>query len=150
MDKCTSRALYLLGARAYTEHKLREKLGGNYPPETVDKAVLWLTERQFLDDRKYAENRLDYLRRVKKYGIIRIKNDLRTKGVPDDIIKEIITAEAQNETDYTPLIIERIKKKHTENLKSREGEAKIYSSMARYGFLYKDVKKAIAEIKKEL
>jgi regulatory protein len=150
MDKCTSRALYLLGARAYTEQKLREKLCKNYPPETVDKAVLWLLEREFLDDRKYAENRTDYLRRVKKYGIIRIKNDLRAKGVPDDIIKDIIAADKQNETDYTPLIIERIRKKHTENLGSREGEAKIYSSMARYGFLYNDVKKAILEIKNEI
>jgi regulatory protein len=150
MDKCTSRALYLLGARAYTEQKIREKLSKNYPPETVEKAVLWLTEREFLDDRKYAENRVDYLKRVKKYGIMRIKNDLRAKGVPDDIIKDIIAADKENETDYTPLIKERIRKKHTENLQTREGEAKIYSSMARYGFLYKDVKKAISEIKKEL
>jgi regulatory protein len=148
MDKCTSRALYLIGARAYTEHKLREKLGENYPPETIDKTIDWLTEREFLDDKKYAENRLDYLKRIKKYGIMRIKNDLKLKGVPDDIIKDVTRFE--NETDYTEIIKERILKKHSENLKSREGVAKIYSSLMRYGFLYKDIKKAISDLKKEM
>jgi regulatory protein len=154
MDKCTSRALYLIGARAYTERKLREKLLKNYPTETVEKAILWLSEREFLDDKKYAENRIAYLQRVKKYGIIRIKNDLKAKGVPDEIIAETLRADKENETDYIPLIKERIVKKCRgelcENLQNPETVQKIIASMIRYGFLYKDVKKAIAELNKEL
>jgi regulatory protein len=147
-EKSKSRAMFLLTARPYSEHQIREKLSKNYAPETVDETIIWLLEREFLDDRKFAENTASYLRRVKKYGAIRIKNELKLKGVPDDIIKDIIASE--KEADPAEIIKERIQKKHTENLLTREGEAKIYASMARYGFLYKDVKKAIFELKNEL
>jgi regulatory protein len=144
-ETAKSRAMYLLTARTYTEKQIREKLLKNYSSETVDLTADWLFEREFIDDRRYAENSIRYMRESKKYGIIRIKNELKRKGISDDIIADI-TAD-DKETDYISTIAARIEKKHLDKLGSREGEAKIYAAMARYGFLYGDVKKAIAQIK---
>jgi regulatory protein len=144
-ETAKSRAMYLLTARAYTEKQIGEKLTKNYSPETVKLTLNWLIEREFIDDRKYAENRLRYLRESKKYGSLRIKNELKRKGVPDDIIADVMADD--KERDYVAAIVERISKKHLDKLGTREGEAKIFASMARYGFLYGDVKKAISQIK---
>lgn len=137
--------MYLLTARTYTAKQIREKLIKNYAPETVDLIILWLVEREFIDDRKYAENALSHMRGVKKYGSMRIKNELRRKGVPDDIIADIMIDDKEN--DYVEAIKSRIIKKYNDNIGTREGQAKIFAAMARYGFSYGDTKKAIAEIK---
>jgi regulatory protein len=123
-------ALRVLNMRPYTEAALRQKLARRGPME----AVAWVIERVkalgFLDDRKYAEG---YARLYQgKWGMAKIRRSLEAKGVPQDVIGEVL-AELEPQSD--PLsealaLLGRYKSRHKGN------KAKAIRFLANRGFSF--------------
>lgn len=67
--------------------RLRRK---GYAESVVDEVVEYLTERRYLDDRKFAHDWADFLVNHKIVGRLFLRRELRLKGVLEDIIEEVI------------------------------------------------------------
>ncbi len=80
----------MLGRRAMTQRALYERLQRRgHPHEAAKKAVNWLTERGFLDDRQYAAGRLEVLK-GKRTGLMGMQMTLRREGVEQELAEEMI------------------------------------------------------------
>ena len=86
VDEIYAHALKLLKSRDYTIAALREKLEakfGEAPREVLD----LLTQKKFLNDRRYAEN---YVERRKNRGASLLRQELIGKGVAAELADEIL------------------------------------------------------------
>lgn len=83
-----ARALRYLVRREHSRSELARKLAPRAQSRAVLDAVLdELAARKQLSDERYAEGRARSLAR--KYGSAKIRHDLRSKGVPDEIVGRI-------------------------------------------------------------
>jgi len=90
------RALEYLGKREYSYHELGQKLK-TYAEETDDIPALledfktrgWLSDKRFTDQLVHA--------RQVKFGSGKVANELRQKGVADDLISDAIARLKENE-----------------------------------------------------
>jgi len=90
------RALEYLGKREYSYHELGQKLK-TYAEETDDIPALledfktrgWLSDKRFTDQLIHA--------RQVKFGSGKVANELRQKGVADDLISDAIARLKENE-----------------------------------------------------
>ena len=111
--RAKKRCLMLLQKRDYTEEELRRKLrDGLYPASSIDEALLYVKDCDYVNDRRYCE---DYIhcyggQRSEK----RITADLLKKGVDRGMIQQVFgdlreQGELGNEEE---IIIQCLKKKH--------------------------------------
>ena len=87
MNDIYSHALKLLSGRDYTIESLRRKLEarfGTVPDDVID----LLVQKGYLNDRRYAEI---YVARRKRYGPARLREELRNRGVPEEITHDVIS-----------------------------------------------------------
>lgn len=85
---CEQAALSLLTRRDYAEQELRQKLREKYYDLTeVDTVIASLKHQNFINDTRFAENRARYRARFSRWGDVKIKQELRQKGVDDAAIE---------------------------------------------------------------
>ena len=85
-------AVALLGRRDFASNELREKLESQgYDPDVTAGVVAELIARHVLDDGRYAENYVAY-HSQRGQGPVRIGADLRTLGVPAELIEGALAA----------------------------------------------------------
>ncbi|MBI5356513.1 regulatory protein RecX [Candidatus Collierbacteria bacterium] len=99
----------------------------NHPPETVQKAVDELLEHKFLDDQAFA-NWWAGSRIKQGWGQIKIKSELKMKGIDEEIISSVIAR------DWGKII--------KEELKDRDRSLKIRQWLAGRGFTYSQINRA--------
>ena len=80
--------LYWLSRRDYSQHEIRQKLTTKgYTPEDITPVLSVFLEEGLINESRYAEN-LVHWRRNKGYGPLRVNQQLKAKGIPDEIIAE--------------------------------------------------------------
>jgi regulatory protein len=83
-----ARALRHLARREHSRAELERKLAPHAEsPEALEKLLDALAAKRQLSDERYAEARAHQLAR--KYGAARIRQDLKAKGIDDDIAGRI-------------------------------------------------------------
>lgn len=86
------RALSYLARRAHTERELLLKLKSKAYDEKLIKLVLKeLRDQSFLDDKEFAAQFLEEKSTKKKWGKLKIKSALLSKGVNQKIIEELLS-----------------------------------------------------------
>ncbi len=89
-------ALRVLGARAYSESVLRQKLARRAKPEVVDAVLQRIKALRYLDDRQFAEG---YARLYAgKWGAAKLRRALLQKGVARSIVDRVL-AEQESQND---------------------------------------------------
>ncbi len=77
-------ALHLLARREHSEFELRRKLGARgFDVDTIERALAECRSQNLVSDARFAEA-LVHQRRRRGYGPLRIRNDLRERGVGDE------------------------------------------------------------------
>lgn len=61
-------------------------------PEAIEHAVEELTAAGFLDDARFAERYAEDKRGIEQWGTERIQRDLLRRGVPSQLVEEVISA----------------------------------------------------------
>lgn len=90
LRKCGS----LLSQRDYTCARLREKLlAAGFEEEIIAEAVESLIEVHYLDDRRYARSFIEA--HWEDRSRMRIRADLENRGVPSEIISEVLQEESE-------------------------------------------------------
>lgn len=85
-----TRALRLLARREHSRDELARKLSPYAESqEALESVVRELENKKLLSNERFAEVRAHWLAR--KYGAAKIRQDLKAKGVEDDLIERIST-----------------------------------------------------------
>jgi regulatory protein len=142
-------ALRFLSYRTRSEKEVRDKLRTkNVEPEIIEKIVLKLKEKRFINDEEYARQWIENRNRFKPRSLRLIKMELKQKGLTPEIIKSAV----KNQELGVDSDLEQAKKlaeKRIGRLRNLPKQ-KIYEKLGRYlaskGFNWDTVKKAIDDV----
>jgi regulatory protein len=104
-DDLRARALQLLARREYSRTQLREKLLAHAGVEEVDALLDRLEAAGLLSDRRFVESYV--ASRRGRYGLLRLRHELRRKGVAEALIAEMLTAEPADEFEQARALWQR-------------------------------------------
>ena len=122
-----ARALRLLARREHSRAELRRKLSPRAESAAALDALLSdLEARKQLSEERFAEGRARVLSR--KYGAARIRQDLKSRGVGDELVEKIST---EGELDRARAILDR---KYREPATTREEKARRMRFLQSRGF----------------
>ena len=140
------KALRLLEFRSHSEKELRDKLlraGANSDdlPEIFD----FLREYSFVNDAEYAKKLARDLQNLNKYGIRRIREELKSRGIFGEDLENAMLELTDDEEDQLLPLMER---KLGGNFEKKNIDRAIrYFAYRGYGF--GDIKSAIEKIRGE-
>lgn len=139
-------ALNSLDYRDHSEKEIRAKLLRKHDADYVDEAVEKLIELDLVNDERYAENYARELFERKKFGKMRIKSELRAKGISADIanaaVEELFEEE---EPDNVQRIVDIIGKRYYNRMNDEGGRKKVFSALQRMGYSFSDIREAMSE-----
>jgi len=148
LKRAKDRLVLLLKNRDYTEAELMRKLREAYCPEDIAaEAVGWARERHYADDRRFAENYVAWHSDGK--SVRRILSDLRRKGVPEELAKELLEEAAPDED--ANLDRELMKKRFDPENRDPKYRQRIFAYLARKGYGFYEIQDAVrrAEVRAE-
>ena len=119
--------------------KLKEK---GYDENTIEDELEFLKEYGYINDLRFAERFTSDAINLKKWGKIRIRAELIKKGVPRDIVENVLE-DALSEADDERLFLQmqsRFKNSDLSNIKER---TRIFNYYMRRGFSPDEIKGAI-------
>ena len=122
-----ARALRYLARREHSRDELARKLAAHADSvETLESVLDFLVSKKFLSNERFAEVRAHWMAR--KYGAARIRQDLKARGIADEVVGRISTA---GEAERAKAILER---KYREPATSREEQARRVRFLQSRGF----------------
>ena len=94
-------------SRKEIENKMREK---KMSEETIEKVIKYLEENNYINDKEFAMNWIQYRLENRPRGRIFLEYELREKGIPHDLIEESLDKvykDEFNEYDIATKLAER-------------------------------------------
>ena len=83
--------LRLLSRRIYSRYEISRKLKGKgYPENIITKLIFWLEDNNYINDELFAEMWAQFRLQNKPIGRYKLNQELRTKGIKQDIIQKVI------------------------------------------------------------
>jgi len=128
--------LRLLSRRIYSRYEVSKKLNDKgYPENIIADLIFWLENNSYINDELFAEMWAQFRLRNKPIGRYKLNQELRIKGVKQDIIQKVIDKtyiEMDELTLARNLIKEKIVSSKIKNIKVNP--KKIYNFLLRRGF----------------
>lgn len=124
--------------------KLRNKKTGEFYEKkgvskvSAEQALQRLIEKGYVDDFKFAKFWIENRNQRKGSSIKKIKSELFSKGVSDEIIEQILASSKRNDSEEIQKIITKKAKKYAD-------EKKLVAYLARQGFSYDEIKRALSK-----
>lgn len=142
LKRAKRKAMSLLQSMDRTESELRDRLlRQDFPEETVDQAVRYVKSFGYVDDRRYAESFI--LSRKGRKSRREIYAELSGKKIDGEIVDEMMER-CYEESDSGEALRHLLRKKHYDpSHASVEEKQKLYAYLARKGFSYGEIKKAL-------
>ena len=141
-------ALKLLGLRSHSRKELEQKLlKKGYTAESIEQVVEKLTRQGVLDDRMFGIELIKSRSRRKPSGKLKIRMELRKKGVPESIISDLL-----KEYDSAELCYRAAEKKvgflrgATDEVRKKKLEVFLYNR----GFEWHDIQAVINRFFKDI
>ena len=135
-------ALDLISMRSHSEKELITKLRRKYSQNTAEAVAEKAAELGLIDDEAFAEMYARELIERKKYGISRVKNELRLKGISSHIIESVLLS---LDIDSKESIISLVERKYAKKLSDEKGRRQVVAALQRLGYSYSDIKSALNE-----
>ncbi len=134
--------LDLIEMRSHSEKEIVQKLRRKYSQNAAELAAKKAVELGLICDEAFAEMYASELLNRKKYGIQRVKNELRLKGISNDIIESVISS---LDIDAKESIINLVERKYARKLTDEKGRRSVIAALQRLGYSYCDIKAALSE-----
>ncbi len=142
VETARQQALRFLEYRPRSTDEVRRYLNGKgYAPETVEAVLTRLTEAGLLDDRAFARFWLENRAAFRPRGARALRQELRQKGVPADLIAEMLAQEHDEEQAAYQAALPKARRWRT--LDRTDFHKKVENFLVRRGFAY-DVARAAA------
>jgi regulatory protein len=129
-------------------NKLKKK---NYSAITIKEIISWLKEKNLVNDREFSLMWIKDRMANKPLGKLKIKNELKKKGIKNSTIENIINIFFEKEVDELKLAYQLVEsKKNALKLKNIELEPKkIINMLKNRGFSYNVINNIYDEITNE-
>lgn len=99
--RAVNHAVLLLSYRARSTHEIADRLfQAGFSPETASLAIEKLEELGYLDDESFAQSWIKSRMNSKLYGSKRIKQELKLKGIADEIISAKLEENVSVDNEY--------------------------------------------------
>lgn len=147
-----NRALRLLAKRAYFQKEMFQKLVQlKFSRNAVEAVIIDLLALNFLDDKKNIENFFAEKLSTRRYGLNRIKNELRRKGVDKELIDIYVKkSDIENSKKILEnihiLAMKKIKSLHIKIQDKSKIYQKTYSHLILKGYSHDLVEKELKKI----
>ena len=105
---------------------------------SVEQVLNRLIEKKYIDDEKFAKFWVENRNQRKGSSIKKLKSELFSKGVSSDIIEQVLDESNRNDKEEIQKIISKKAKRYTD-------EKKLIAYLARQGFSFDEIKKAISK-----
>jgi len=128
--------LRLLSRRIYSRYEISRKLNNKgYPEKIIANLVFWLEDNNYINDELFAKMWAQFRLENKPIGRYKLNQELRIKGIKQDIIQKVID-KTYDEIDELTLARNLIKEKivSSEIKNIRIDPKKIYNFLLRRGF----------------
>jgi len=126
----------LLSRRIYSRYEISGKLKNKgYPEKIIAELIFWLEDNNYINDELFAEMWAQFRLQNKPIGRYKLNQELRTKGIKQDIIQKVIDKTYKEMDELTlahNLIKEKIVASEIRNI--RIDPKKIYNYLLRRGF----------------
>lgn len=143
-------AFLLLKFRLRSEHELYSRLKKKgFPEPIIRKTVSFLKEKGFIDDSVFAKNWISS-RLKRPFGLRRITQELKLKGVDREVIAEQVQGLKGNYSEEK--VVEEIAKGKLNKLKNVEPQkarSRLYGYLVRRGFTGEIVIEVINKLMRE-
>ena len=140
--------LRLLSRRIYSRYEMSGKLKNKgYPENIIADLIFWLEDNNYINDELFAEMWAQFRLQNKPIGRYKLNQELRIKGVKQDIIQKVIDKTYKEIDELTlarNLIKEKIISSEIKNI--RVDPKKIYNLLLRRGFSGQVSKKIYHEL----
>lgn len=136
--RARERALYLLDVRDYSFVELYRKLEKNYGEDVCLRVCKNMAELRFINDRRYAESLARQLFEVKRVGIFKVKQEMKRRGLSDNIIEEALEPYSDEEESFSRLE-ELVERKYERYLTDEKGVKKVKNALLRQGYRYDEI-----------
>lgn len=142
--EAVAKAAELLSHRAHSTSSLQKRLmEKGFEEDEAAYAVSRLCELQLLDDAAYAEE-LYRVCRAKGYGLMRVRQELRKRGVPQEIAEAAL---ADFEPEEAELV--RFLKTKLRGSTDRAAVKRATDALFRRGFGWEEISAALAALQRE-
>lgn len=105
---------------------------------SVEQVLSRLIEKKYIDDEKFAKFWVENRNQRKGSSIKKLKSELFSKGISSDIIEQVLSESNRNNEDEIQKIIAKKAKRYAD-------EQKLIAYLARQGFSFDEIKKAISK-----
>lgn len=139
-------ALNSLDYRDHSTREIRQKLMRKFDAQYVDEAVEKLAELDLINDERYARLYARELFEHKKFGKMRIKSELRARGIAAETVNEAVDELFdEEEPDNIERIVDIIEKKYYNKMNDESGRKKVFAALTRMGYSFSDIREAMSE-----
>lgn len=139
LDKAVYRVMDLISRRPRSEWEIRDYLKRkSYKPDEIEQTVKILLEKGYINDIDFARRWVESRRLLKSTSKRKLKLELMTKRVADEIINEVLENDETDEQDVLKELI--TKKRQQTRYQDRE---KLMAYLLRQGFNYGDIKEVL-------
>ena len=141
LKKAKERAFSMLSGREYTSRQLRERLTRHTDSQTAGQAVARMEELGLVDDESYAERYARELWERKHYGVPRIRQELRQKGLSPGQIEWAVSLLDGDPEEHIRAVLE---KKYAAAPGDEAVKRRAYNALLRLGHRPADVRRVLS------
>ena len=140
LKKAKEKALNLLSYKEYTTKQLTDRLKRHTDEESAEQAVARMEELGLLDDDDYAERFARDLSERKKFGILRILQEMRQRGLTSE---QIEYATSLLRSDPEEKMREIIARKYPLAYEDEKVRRRAFSALMRMGYPAAEVRRVL-------
>lgn len=142
--RAQEKALYLLEYRSHSKKELAEKIARTAASkEAAQAAADRMEELGLVDDEAYARELARVLFTRKRYGKLRVKQELRQKGIEHELIEELL-AEYGGEEEALENLREILARKYPNWTQDERTRRRAFAGLQRLGYSYELILRAMA------
>lgn len=143
--RAQEKALYLLEYRNYSKRELTEKIARTAASrEAAQAAAGRLEELGLIDDRRFGEDYAKELFSRKGYGARRAAQELRRKGLDQELVQELV--EKYGSPEQSGENIRRVlEKKYPGWREDEKARRRAFAALQRLGYSYQEVREAMGQ-----
>ncbi len=142
LKKAKEKALQLLSRQAYTAEQLRQKLSQRTDAQAAGQAVERMEQLGLVDDRAYACQFARELAERKRFGPLRIRQELGRRGISPELIQQALE---ELELDPEAAMREILERKYAAASEDPAARRRAYGALLRMGYRPAQARKALDE-----
>jgi regulatory protein len=134
-QKAKEYAFLLLKFRQRSEKEVYQRLKKKkFPEQAIKETVIFLKDKHFIDDNLFARAWIES-RLKKPLGIRKIREELRIKGIDEQIIDDNLNEVMQGYSEEGSVLkIAKEKLSKSRNIEPQKAKRRVYSYLLRRGF----------------